>query len=736
MSQAVKKGNGIFAKDLNMLSKKWLILGGIVFLLVLALAGGCSSGEQGSKVKGDPVPVAYASGFGVYEEVPILINPAVKPYKVNPDLSNITNQEMFWFSPAARDLLVQNNFVVVPNQHLSEFFILYEMNRYEPLPSLITTDSMLHNYHLFFSHLLKITETEKLAPEILDLNKAMLTQAQKQYADLKGTGWENAAKRNVGYFAVACKLLEPGMPIPDLVKSEVTKELSLIEQHQGLAVSPVMNIGPSGALENGYQEDYSQYIPRGHYDKTDLLKSYFKSMMWYGRLTFRLVSEDETRSAVLISLALNNDRSQQIWDKIYDTTNFFVGQSDDISCHQFQELLDKTYGPGTDVQAVVSKPDLWNVFLAAARDLEPPAINSLPLPEGTLEDDRESEIKGFRFMGQRYTLDADVFQRLLYPEVMENSRGQYRVLPQGMDVPAAMGSEEAYGILASAKETDYRNYPENMAHLKARIAGLPEDNWNQNLYWGWLHALRPLTIEKGDGYPSFMRNNAWARKELNTFLGSWAELKHDTILYAKQVYAEAGGGGNVDDRGYVEPNPHLYARLASLVKMTREGMQARELLTERDRASLERLEQLALSLKTISEKELTNTSLNDQEYKLIRDYGVQLEHFWLEALREEGIDHRSQAYERPAALVVDVATNPGGGQVLEVATGPVYEIYAVVPVEGQLRIVKGGVYSYYEFPWPMNDRLTDTKWHNMLREGGEAPPLPEWTSSYISHENS
>jgi len=70
-----------------------------------------------------------------------------------------------------------------------------------------------------------------------------------------------------------------------------------------------------------------------------------------------------------------------------------------------------------------------------------------------------------------------------------------------------------------------------------------------------------------------MQNQAWARKDLNTLLGSWTELKHDTILYAKQVYAEMGGGmEGVDDRGYVEPNPYLYARLAALVNLTREGL--------------------------------------------------------------------------------------------------------------------------------------------------------------------
>lgn len=698
---------------------------GLVFLLLLALASGCGP-EQGDRQPPDKTtPVAFAAGFATYEEVPVNITPAVKPYQVNKDLGNVTNKDMFHLSPAARELLTQNGFVVVPS-HATEFFILYEMNRYEPVPSFITTDSMLHNYHLFFSHLLRSTETEKLAPELQELSKNMLTLAQQQYTDLKGTGWENAAKRNVGYFAVVCKLLDPSTPIPAAVRAEVAKELALIEKHEGPADSPVMNIGQQGSGDL-LQEDYSQYIPRGHYDQNDLLKSYFKSMLWYGRLTFRLASEDEARTAVLITLALDKNGTGQSWDNIYQTTAFFAGQSDNITCRQLRELLDKVYGPGTDLKAVLASPDQWDNFLAEADQLEPPVINSIP----GLNADAEKAAKGFRFMGQRYTLDADVFQRLLYPEVLANSRDELRVLPRGLDIPAALGSEEAYIILASAGETDYPKYPENMAQLKERIAGLTRDTWTQNLYWGWLDALNPLLLEKGSGYPSFMQNPAWARKELTTFLGSWAELKHDTVLYSKPVYAEAGGGGDVDDRGYVEPNPHLYARLAALVKMTGDGLQSRGLLSERDQDSLARLEQLALALKTISEKELTNTPLTGEEYDLIRDYGVQLEHFWLEALRDEGIEHRSQAYDRPAALVVDVANNPGGGQVLEAATGQVFDIYAVVPVEGQLRIARGGVYSYYEFPWPMNDRLTDTRWHQMLANG-EEPPLPEWTNTYIA----
>ncbi len=275
-----------------------------------------------------------------------------------------------------------------------------------------------------------------------------------------------------------------------------------------------------------------------------------------------------------------------------------------------------------------------------------------------------------------------------------------------------------------------------MSKMKDYVSGLKTEIWTQNLYWGWLYQLRPLLDEKPSGYPTFMRNLAWTRKDLNAFLGSWAELKHDTILYAKQVYAELGAGGpdKKDDRGYVEPNPYVYARLASLLKLTNEGLEARGLLTENMKDNLSKLEQLAMSLKTISEKELNSEKLTDEEYELIRSYGGQLEHFWLEINKDEPqykeLGQRDFLDQNPAAIVADVATDPNG-QVLEEGTGKISEIYVVIPIDGKLRIAKGGVYSYYEFPWPLSDRLTDKKWREIL-SSGKAPQLPEWTNAFVA----
>lgn len=721
-----------------MQSKMKFWAGALCMVFVFTAVAGCGGGA--GPVGKDPggekaLPPDLPLEFAAYREEPVDFVPAVEPYRVEPGLGNVTNSKMFAFSPEAARLLAENGFVVVPNEHHREFFMLYEMNSYAPLPNFITTDSMLHNYHLFFSHLLRVTEKEKLAPMLQELAAALLAESTSQYEALRNTAWENAAKRNMGFFAVAARLLDPETSVPAPVESLVEEELRLIDGHAGIEVSPLMNIGQNLKLPDALQEDYSQYIPRGHYEREALLQSYFKAMMWCGRMTFRLKSEDETRSAVLMTLALDTGDNAQKWDKIYQPTCFFVGQSDDLTYLQYRELLAEIYGTGPALEKVTAAggagADQWAAFKEAAARLEPPAINSVPVFDEEIQPDREKEIKGFRLLGQRFTLDASIFQRLVYREVQENSQGERRMLPKALDIPAALGSEEAYAILETAGETDYAGYVNNMNRLRQFIAGLEQKTWVQNLYWSWLYTLNSLLGERGEGFPSFMCNPAWTRKELNTFLGSWTELKHDTILYAKQVYAEMGGGmTGVDDRGYVEPHPHLYARLAALVQMTQEGLASRDLLSERSRENLERLEQLALSLKTISEKELANKELSDDEYDLIRSYGGQLEHLWMEALQDTGVDHPSAIYENPAALVADVATDPEGF-VLEEATGHIFEIYAVVPVAGSLRIAKGGVFSHYEFPWPLEDRLTDKKWHALL-DAGQAPPLAHWTASFIA----
>ncbi len=136
-----------------------------------------------------------------------------------------------------------------------------------------------------------------------------------------------------------------------------------------------------------------------------------------------------------------------------------------------------------------------------------------------------------------------------------------------------------------------------------------------------------------------------------------------------------------------------------------------------------------LSLKSIAEKELRKEELTESEYDLINSYGDIME--TLTGAAADKPPPGGSVDEEEAAMVADVATDPNSGSVLEEGVGKIYQIFVVAEVDGQLRLTQGGVFSYYEFGWPMSDRLTDEAWRELLNSG-QAPARPEWTASFIS----
>lgn len=645
----------------------------------------------------------------------IVTEPQVAEFQVNSDLSNVINVEDFTYMleqyPEFKEKLLTNGFVVVDGG-AEEFFSLYEYNRYDFTPNFITTDSMLHTYHLYFSHLLKNLEKDYFYNDLKLISEDMVEASLEQYELLKGTEWEAAALRNTAYFSVGMQLLDSNAQADPLVVDLVAQEMALIEGESGIEVSPIMYW--ENTCDEPLKEDYSQYKVRGYYAEDETLSRYFKAMMWYGRLTFRINSDEETKSALLINRAMKDSEVLTNWNRIYDVTSFFMGNSDDPGLYEYSPVIEEIYA-GITVADLPKNEDKWEIFKARLMELEPPVINSIPVYEYEMKESRDNAINGFRFIGQRSTFDASVFQRLIYQNVLADGNGQYRMLPSAMDIPAVLGSKEAEEILTEQGAFGFEKYPENMKEMQETVKAADDDVWKSSLYSNWLNTLRPLVEEKGEGYPAFMQNDAWTRKQLNTFLGSFTELKHDSVLYAKQVYAEMGGGDidEPDYRGYVEPEPEVYARLALLSKLTKDGLEGYGMLSDVDAENLGLLQELAEQLMVISNKELTGENLTEEEHDLIKSFGGQLEHFWYEALKDLRGDEYFSPQEYPAAVVTDIATNPNGS-VLEVGTGAIDRIYVIVDVEGSLRIAVGGVYSFYEFEQPINERLTDKEWRIKL----------------------
>jgi hypothetical protein len=679
------------------------------------------------------LPVSFtpidATTFASFKPQPVAAAATNDAPAIAPDLSNVAVP--FILSPEQRAKLGQQGFVISPGD-TKEFFELYERARYNYEPVFVTSDSLLHVYHLLFDRTLRVAEQEQFAPMLATLDWALLNASLEQAAALQGTPWAEAARRNAAYFAVAVKLLNPDWPVPERLRDLTDPDLEAIAAHNGIGPSAIFPNYPEG-------EDWSQYVPRGHYTRSEQLQRYFRAMMWHGRITLRQADATETQQAALMTQAWQSTEVEgkpatAVWRAIYDPTVFFVGRSDDLTPTEYAEPFNAAYGETADPRALVDEAKFAQ-FTAAIAELRPPQILGMVINEELPVDDTT---KGLRFMGQRFVPDAMIFRQLIFRNVQD------RYLPKGLDLFAAMGSQRALEHLQTAGDTAKAGYQEKFAAVKQVVDGYDEQTWTQNLYWSWLYTLKPMLQQPGAGYPQFMRSSAWADKQLNTALGSWTELKHDTILYAKQVYAERGAGAlpppvPEPPKGYVEPVPDVYARISALAAMTLDGLKTRGLLAQPDEQALTQMVEIANRLQTISEKELRGEALTAEEYEKIRFYGADIESLTFAAGKEAGEPvgpgGTGATDNLQAAIVADVATDPRNGLVLEEGVGRVFPIYAVVPIEGKLVTAKGGVFSHYEFTQPLSDRLTDEAWQQRI-EAGDLPEQEPWKQALMVQETS
>jgi hypothetical protein len=346
-------------------------------------------------------------------------------------------------------------------------------------------------------------------------------------------------------------------------------------------------------------------------------------------------------------------------------------------------------------------------------------------------------------MPQRYQPDAEVLQEM----VDYDSQPTKRATPKGLDVFAAMGVSAAEQLLMeeqrqrplTGEKPEWKDFTSQLKKMKLRMT---EIDWQETMATQWLNTLTVMNTEKAEGLPYFMATPEWQLKDLNAALASWAELKHDAILYAKQpMGAECGGGGLPDPvvKGYVEPNIGFWKKAIELLDNTAKLLKEQHMMTPKIALATERIGEEVHFLLAISEKELAGTTPTDEEFDLLQCVGATLENISLDLIREPdqylmGWDD-VQGADRKVALVADVYTanadnNPEKSILFE-AVGAADEIYVVVEMDGCLYLTRGAVLSYREFTQPLNmPRLTDEEWQQQL-EKNPRKGVPEWMQRII-----
>jgi hypothetical protein len=637
-------------------------------------------------------------------------------------------------SEAGLKQLGTRGFTLSDDHPFPTFVYGYSTLYLEDLPLYVSADSILYAIHTSYESILKSLEEQVLSGEL----ETLLAGMQNKLATGKLEGADAAALADADVFlSVGRSLLKGSLSKPVAGGSE-TKVLELFGLAQ--AAKGTADVELFGSLRRN--EDFSQFAPRSHYTDSERLGRYFKAMMWLGRIDLRLLETQEDGSqllrrrqlqiAVMLRELIGNDLKAS-FDRIDRTVAAFVGEPDYMVPSQVDELLeDLGISSGAELsgfsdqqlaQALIDG-DYGAQQISSHIMINGGAVNTLPLS------------RSFALLGPRYVIDSHVFSNVVYDRIGK------RMMPNPLDAAfAALGNDQAVAVLAPELERyEATGYPAALARTRTLVTAHGEEFWNASLYNHWLGALQQLSpgAIAGDRdlqslFPA-ARSEAWGRRLLKTQLASWAELRHDTVLYAKQSYT---GGATCDfPDAYVDPYPRFYeaiaaygARGAELVENLDLGGSSGALAT-RIQAHFGLVTEVAKQLEGMAIQERTGAALTAEQLSFINEAVVvqpicgsaDFESGWYKKLFFNPVQGTEAA-----PTIADVHTQPtdeGGGmvgRVLHVGTGVPRLMVVVADNCSGPRAYAGLASSYREKITEDFERLDDPTWEKTYFNEPEVP---------------
>lgn len=692
--------------------------------------------------------------------------------------------------------ITENNFIKEQTGGIDDFADMYahysgSTNKYyrEPDNALfVSSDAALHLYHILIDRSFQMIEEEKFYPMLKSMTESLFFDSIEKYQQEENVVLKDTYKRLSVFYLIPLVVLDAPAQAEKLDPSDFTTfaqymeaeeaqnqkqgqsrlefaltekkyknieldeevfnlaqaEIGLIYNAKGISASPLFT-----PFRPYFENDYSQFKPRSHYTKNQILRSYFIAMMWYGRMGFSLDSKELTRDAIAItgqinSLSAGEGKISDIYSTIATAVEFFVGEVDDLTPYEYSNLIKKQYGTSMSDRDFVDDKKLVDFIAAGINQLPRPRIVSEAVwlyDDGGKRDELLKQLMQFRFMGQRFTPDAYVLNNLTQGVgAPDPETGQKLPSMTSALMPIYIISDNNSLVREYIDEWVIKNAPDSDKIINKKLSILdkefndyPADIWTQNIYWNWLNAYRPLLNAYGDGYPFFMSSNAWQKKNIGTVLGSYTELKHDTLLYAKQSYAERGGGGNDPaeippvPKGYVEADYDFWSRISELARITNEGLIEQKLMPQDYQYRFEKFIEYSLFFQDIVKKELANEIISEDEFEKLRASGHIFQNLTSALPGKELADK-----ERRAGIIADIHTDAVKGKILYEATGKPYIIYVAVKDKNGTRLTRGAVFSHYEFIEPLDERLADEDWQKKVYEGeGELPEKDKWSREII-----
>jgi hypothetical protein len=654
-----------------------------------------------------------------------------------------------------KSLLMQNGFVVSERLNANSFGGAFLDIFQQDLPVFISTDAILYALHISYDRILKDVELSVL----IDSVKSILLRIHSAVPALASSYSDSPAMLKMlndidFYLTVGIDLITGQQTNPLYAENteKINNVLSKITAGSGTSDDTLFSSIP-------VTYDWSQFKPRGHYvdEMHPQLADYFRAMMWLGRTEIYLLMPNsytiadsveifqslqrQSIDAMLIHEAFDKAKVNSTYNLIESILKFFVGDQDNVTIDNLSYLknaanLNNASDLLDSLKLITFQDTLKNQSFAYQSILSQILIHDPFSPDSIIP------ASAFLLFGQRFIIDSYVFSNVVYDRTKS-----CRLLPNSLDALFALGNDAAAQLLQN--EISQYNYGGNLAALRYLIDSYDSDFWDKSYYNLWLKSIRSLNPPSArSALPSFMKTAGYWQEKLNTQLASWAELRHDNLLYAKQSYT----GGTVCSfpYSYVEPFPEFYENLEILAEVAQNeisefNLNSGMLISVND--YFNNLKNTADALRIIAQQELDGTAFTQQQCDFLKEMlynttggsGTLPYAGWYAKLFFEDNLYGSEGFLTNDMIVADVHTAPTDcfgipiGWIKHVGTGPVNLGVFVAPLPGnQLTAFIGPVLSYYEYTSTNFLRLTDQEWQDSALTSAL---LPSWVNCYLADIN-
>jgi hypothetical protein len=647
-------------------------------------------------------------------------------------------QSRYAFTPCELSLLADHGFVVTDRLRFPSFANALLDIYTQDLPVFVSSDAILHAIHASYDVILTDAENGFLMSKLDSLLSALRTQLPAISSAYAADTVMAPMVHDLDVYLTIAQAMLKGSAAPYFPENAST--VSTLENLIALQQAASYPLFSSTARFI----DFSQFTVRGHYTQSAALGRYFQSMMWLGRTELYLLGpanvspgqkvsdvQRQTIDAALLVEALDRANAFPLLEEIDGVIRMFVGESDNVTLPNMKSLLQRG-------QIGRANQLLDPLLLAALQDTlknQPFAfqrINSQILASSDpTKPDNIQPASSVLLLGQRFVVDSYVTGNVVFDKISYQGHAVWRALPSPLDVLFALGNDAAAQLLVT--ELDAYHYATNLAALRYLVDGYDGSFWNSSLFNAWLEMIRACNPPADRSVlPGFMTTASWWQEKMNTQLASWAELRHDNLLYAKESYTVVSTCSF--PHGYVEPNPALYDAVRAFAQLGKNRL-VPLLSGQAPQNALSwyfsKLDAVADTLGSIARKELSATPLSSNEilflqHMLYMGSGgcAPAPGGWYYNLYYE-----SNGFYKMDYVVADVHTCPSDamgnmvGWVLHVGTGPVnMGVVTVTTTDGCAAAYVGPVMSYGENVTRDFLRLTDDQWSKSYALNGSSRP--------------